>query len=269
MLILATCVTVRESSTEPPVTTPLTCAGTAPTRSGYSKPYPAWLWTLSGLGHLQPPWATCSSISPNFISFSLYPLVLVLPLQFLTKNLSGLPVGPLQILEVAMQPSLLWAEQLCQPVIAGGVLPPSLWPSYGLALTVPCLPYVGNTRTVHSIPGGSHKSTGAKHLMKDKIKLQNPAHRRQSRFSASLRHPYNYFKIEVFGVLVHSDISKRYSDLKMCFWFPELKGVGMILTGRNAKLICWAKDIPTELCLSPSILKVSQGMTKFCGHDHK
>lgn len=68
---------------------------------------------------------------------------------------------------------------------------------------------------------------------------------------------------------MHSYFSKRYLDLKMCFWFPELKGVWMILTGRNAKLICWAKDVPAELCLSPSVLKMSQGMTKFCGHGYK
>lgn len=82
------------------------------------------------------------------------------------------------------------------------------------------------------------------------------------------------FKIKIFAVLVHSHFSMKHLDLlkkgggggrepffqtsnifqnasylltfivsyKAQFWFPELKGIGMILTGGNAKfqqvLIC-------------------------------
>ena len=43
---------------------PLPWAGTPSTRPGCSKPHPTWPWTLPGMGHLQPLWATCSSTSP-------------------------------------------------------------------------------------------------------------------------------------------------------------------------------------------------------------
>jgi len=46
------------------VPTPLTWAGTPSTRSGFSKPHPAWPWTLPGRGHPQLLWATRSSASP-------------------------------------------------------------------------------------------------------------------------------------------------------------------------------------------------------------
>ena len=39
------------------VSIPLLCAGS-------SEPHPAWPWMPPGMGHPQPPWATCSSVPP-------------------------------------------------------------------------------------------------------------------------------------------------------------------------------------------------------------
>jgi len=43
------------------VSTPLLCAELPTTRPGCPNPYPAWSWMPSGMGHPQPPWATCSN----------------------------------------------------------------------------------------------------------------------------------------------------------------------------------------------------------------
>ena len=43
---------------------PLLCAGSPTTKPGCPKPHPAWPWMPPGMGHPQPPWATCSSVSP-------------------------------------------------------------------------------------------------------------------------------------------------------------------------------------------------------------
>ena len=42
------------------VSTPLLCAGSPTTRPGCPEPHPAWPWMPPGMGHPQPPWATCS-----------------------------------------------------------------------------------------------------------------------------------------------------------------------------------------------------------------
>lgn len=47
------------------IPTPLPRTGTPPTRPGGPRPYPAWPGALPGLGHPQPPWATCSSACFN------------------------------------------------------------------------------------------------------------------------------------------------------------------------------------------------------------
>jgi len=39
---------------------PLLCAGSPTTRPGCPEPRPAWPWMPPGMGHPQPPWATCS-----------------------------------------------------------------------------------------------------------------------------------------------------------------------------------------------------------------
>jgi len=39
---------------------PLLCAGSPTTSPGCSEPHPAWPWMPAGMGHPQPPWATCS-----------------------------------------------------------------------------------------------------------------------------------------------------------------------------------------------------------------
>jgi len=43
---------------------PLLCAGSPTSRPGCPEPHPAWPWMPAGMGHPQPPWATCSSASP-------------------------------------------------------------------------------------------------------------------------------------------------------------------------------------------------------------
>lgn len=105
------------------------------------------------------------------------------------------------------------------------------------------------------------------------MQLQNPSPQRTVMIFSFLETDIYYFKIRVFGVLVHSDFSKKYSVFKkkkkVCweqlfqtsnisqntsylltftvsykarFWFPELKGGGMNLMGGNVKfqrvLIC-------------------------------
>ena len=42
------------------VSTPLPWAGSLTARSGCPEPHPAWPQTPAGMGHPQPPWATCS-----------------------------------------------------------------------------------------------------------------------------------------------------------------------------------------------------------------
>lgn len=57
--------TLQSIQSQHPATdrTPLTWPGS-------SKPYLTWLWPLPGLGHLQPPWATCpSSVPCSFLSY--------------------------------------------------------------------------------------------------------------------------------------------------------------------------------------------------------
>jgi len=39
---------------------PLPCAGLPTSRPGCPEPHPAWPWMPQGIGHPQPPWATCS-----------------------------------------------------------------------------------------------------------------------------------------------------------------------------------------------------------------
>jgi len=46
------------------VSTPLPCAGSPATRPGCPEPLPAWPWMPPGMDHPQPPWATCSTVSP-------------------------------------------------------------------------------------------------------------------------------------------------------------------------------------------------------------
>jgi len=48
----------------PSSSNPLLCAGSPTTRPGCPEPHPAWPWMPPGMGHPQPPWATCSSVSP-------------------------------------------------------------------------------------------------------------------------------------------------------------------------------------------------------------
>jgi len=46
------------------VSTSLLCAGSPTSRPGCPEPRPAWPWVPPGMGHPQPPWAPCSSVSP-------------------------------------------------------------------------------------------------------------------------------------------------------------------------------------------------------------
>ena len=39
---------------------PLLCAGSPTSSPGCPEPHPAWPWMPAGMGHPQPPWATCS-----------------------------------------------------------------------------------------------------------------------------------------------------------------------------------------------------------------
>lgn len=84
--------------------------GTPPTSLGCSRTYPV-LNTVRVAASTTPSATCCSSLTTltvkkffpvsylNFPSFNLYPLLLVLSLQFLTESLSTFPIGPLQILE--------------------------------------------------------------------------------------------------------------------------------------------------------------------------
>lgn len=115
--------------------------------------------TLSGLGHLQPPRATCSSISPNFISFSLS--IGPCPTTAVPDKAPLWPPCRPPSDTGRLQCNLLFSglnnfvslslQGVCSHPLCGRM---GAHPSYGLALTVSCPPYVGNTRTVHSIPGG-------------------------------------------------------------------------------------------------------------------
>ena len=49
------------------VSTPLLHAGSPTTRPGCPESHPAWPWMPPGMGHLQHPWATCSSASPPLV----------------------------------------------------------------------------------------------------------------------------------------------------------------------------------------------------------
>lgn len=50
--------------------------------------------------------------------------------------------------------------------------------------------------------------------MGDKMQLQNPSPQRTVMIFSFLETDIYYFKIRVFGVLVHSDFSKKYSVFK-------------------------------------------------------
>ena len=84
---------VEKDHNDHPVSTPLLCAGSPTTRPGCPEPHPAWPWMPPGMGHLQPPWATCSSVSPpsvwkNFLlifSYIMYKLN-----QQLNRNIPGM-----------------------------------------------------------------------------------------------------------------------------------------------------------------------------------
>jgi len=68
------------------VSIPLLCAGSPNTRPGCPEPHPAWPWMPPGMGHPQPPWATCSSASPVFTN----KLVILLIIHwYLTCLVSG------------------------------------------------------------------------------------------------------------------------------------------------------------------------------------
>ena len=86
--------------------TPLLCAGLPATIPGCPEPHPAWPWMPPGMGHPQPPWATCSSVSPPFT----VDLFLLSPLLF--KYLS-LQCTLASILTVALsEDSHLWKRLL-------------------------------------------------------------------------------------------------------------------------------------------------------------
>ena len=93
---------VEKDHNDHQVSTPLLCAGSPATRPGCPEPHPACPWMPPGMGHPQPPWATCSSVSP--------------PSVVLEGNN-----------EVSLEPSLFQAKQaqLPQPFLTGEVLQPS------------------------------------------------------------------------------------------------------------------------------------------------
>jgi len=77
----------------------LLCARSPTIGPGCPEPHPAWPWMPPGMGHPQPPWATCSSVSPpsvwkNFLlisnlnlpRLSLKPFPLVLSLSTLANS---------------------------------------------------------------------------------------------------------------------------------------------------------------------------------------
>jgi len=49
------------------ISNPLLYAGLPISRPDCPEPHPAWPWMPAGMGHPQPPWATCSSVSPPFV----------------------------------------------------------------------------------------------------------------------------------------------------------------------------------------------------------
>ena len=51
---------VEKDHSDHPFPTPLLCAGLPTSRPGCPEPHPAWPWMPAGMGHPQPPWATCS-----------------------------------------------------------------------------------------------------------------------------------------------------------------------------------------------------------------
>lgn len=182
-----------------PVTIPLTCAGTSSTRPGYSRPYPAWLWTLSGLG------ASTTSLGSLFqylTKFHLFQFISIGPCPTTTVP-DKAPLWPpwRPPLDTggcnATFSSLGWTTlsaclcRGCTPILFAALI----WTCSDSSMSSLCWGHQNCTQYSR----GSYKTTGAKHLMRDKIKLQNPAHRRQSRFSASLRHPYTILKSKYLG----------------------------------------------------------------------
>ena len=105
------------------VSTPLLCAGSPVTRPGCPEPYPDWPWMPPGMGHPQPPWATCSSVitlcvknfllisnlNLSYLSLKPFPLVLSLSDHVKSHSLFQL-ISSLRVLEscneVSPQPSL-------------------------------------------------------------------------------------------------------------------------------------------------------------------
>jgi len=51
---------VEKDHNDHPVSPPLLCAGSPTSRPGCPESHPAWPWMPPGMGHPQPPWATCS-----------------------------------------------------------------------------------------------------------------------------------------------------------------------------------------------------------------
>ena len=54
---------VEKDHSDHGVPTPLLCTGPPTTRAGCPEPHPARPSMPPGMGHPQPPWATCSSVS--------------------------------------------------------------------------------------------------------------------------------------------------------------------------------------------------------------
>ena len=120
------------------VSTPLPRTGSPTTRSGCSKPHPAWPWMHPGRGQ---PQSTLSNLFQCFITLcvkkvllchSLKPFPLVLSLSTLINSCSpSCLVLSLQVLEghneVSLEPSLLQAKQAQFPrsFLIGEVLQPS------------------------------------------------------------------------------------------------------------------------------------------------
>jgi len=105
------------------VSTPLLCAGSPTTRPGCPEPHPAWPWMPPWMGHPQPPWATCSSVSPpsvrkiyllisnlNLPCLSLRPFPLVLSLSTLVNSCSpSCLYAPFKYWKAAMRSPQRWA----------------------------------------------------------------------------------------------------------------------------------------------------------------
>ena len=129
---------VEKDSNDHQFSTPLLCAGSPTTRPGCPEPHPAWLWMPPGMGHPQPPWATCSSAPPlfvwknffllsnlNLLCLSLRPFPLVLSLSTLVNSCSPSCICSLQVLEghneISPELSLFQAKQaqFPQPFLIG------------------------------------------------------------------------------------------------------------------------------------------------------